>query len=230
VTDSRLKGRVKGLFAGATADMELPHQAYPDHAAAPAPADPDAERQALQVLILARRTAEEHVAQAQQEAAEIVSQAQAQAAEIAGAAATRTESARQEATKLLSEAQAQAAQAIKDIKSKADEAQREKNKILTDAQAKAAQITKNAQAKADQLERDAQQQHQDIIGSLETKRTVLQQQIEAVQAFEQDHRSRLATFMLSQLRSLGVDEAEIEQHLPAGVSIEQAQADEDPKL
>jgi hypothetical protein len=77
---------------------------------------------------------------------------------------------------------------------------------LVDARARAEEIAKEAKAKADGMEREAQQRYQEVVGSLEAKRSGLQEQIDALQQFDKDYRSRLRTFMHSQLRALGVDE------------------------
>src|SRR6266511_1487428 len=140
VTDSRMKGRVKGLLGGTSRDHEVLDQTR-------ILSDPGARRQALQVLALAQRTADEHVAAAQHQADNIRS---------------------------------------------------------------------DARANADALEREANQRYQDAVGGLAAKRAALQQQTEALQKSDRDYRSRLRTFMQSQLRALGVNEpppssAEIEQ-------------------
>ena len=44
---------------------------------------------------------------------------------------------------------------------------------------------------------------------LATKREALQQQIEALEQFDREYRSRLTTFMQNQLRALWVDEPQV---------------------
>jgi cell division septum initiation protein DivIVA len=209
MTDSRLKGRVKGLFAGTTPDNELM-----DHAPAFAHADhePDfdhdsnAERQALQVLVLARRTADEHVAVAQRQAGKIREDAQARAEAVVREAQAHAEGVRKDAEKVLTDSQAKADQMAQLAQSNAEAARHEADKFLKDARAKAGQIVKGAQANAEELDREAQARYQDVVGSLEPQRTALQQQIAALQQFEREYRARLVTFMQSQLRALGVDD------------------------
>ena len=45
-----------------------------------------------------------------------------------------------------------------------------------------------------------------MVGSLSTQRAALQEQIEALQEFDREYRSRLRKFMHGQLEVLGVDE------------------------
>lgn len=208
MTDSRMRGRVKGLFGGTTPDHELLDQTH-------ALSDPEAQRQALQVLILAQRTADEHVATAQHQADNIRADARATAAQIAREAQAHADGARREADKALSDARAAAEQIARDAQAHADGARRDADKSLADARARAEEIANDAQANADGLEREARQRYQDAVGGLAAKRAALQQQIEALKQFERDYRARLRTFMQSQLRALGVEEppsdAEIEQ-------------------
>ena len=80
-----------------------------------------------------------------------------------------------------------------------DVARQEADKTVAHARAAAEQIAKHAQARADGLQREAQRQYDPVVGSLETRRAALQQQIEALQEFDRHNRSRLRTFMRRQL-------------------------------
>jgi cell division septum initiation protein DivIVA len=235
MSDSRLRGRVKGLFAGASPESELMEQAPPPMHSSHALSDADSERQALQVLVLARRTADEHVASAlaeadriradalakangmakdaaiaadnvRREAAIALTDARGKVDEMAKEAAANAEVVRREAEKSLADARARAEQIAKEAAAAADGVRREADKALTDARAQAAEIGKDAKAMADALEREAQERYQEVVGSLENKRSGLQQKIEALQQFDRDYRARLKTFMHSQLRALVVDE------------------------
>jgi vacuolar-type H+-ATPase subunit H len=157
--------------------------------------DPDAQRKALQVLVLAQRTADEHIAAAQHQAETIKAEARAAADQVG-----------REAAKGLSDARAAAEQIVREAQARASDTQREGDKTLADARAKATEIVKEAQANANELDRAAQQRYDDVVGSLATKRDVLQQQIDGLQQFDRDYRSRLRTFMHSQLRALGPEE------------------------
>ncbi|GAA1608205.1 hypothetical protein ACFQY4_33585 [Catellatospora bangladeshensis] len=214
MTDNRLKGRVKGLFGGAAADAEVLEHAEP------VLADPEAERQALQVLVLARRTADEHIATAQQEASRIHAEARAKSEEIAREARAMVETAREEAARIQAAAQAKAVEVSREAQAHAETTRRESEKVLTDARHRAEDILDDAQAKADRLEGDALQQYEDVVGSLEGKRAALQQRIEGLQQFDREYRARLRKFMSGQLEALDADEpslAEVEQHMVADV-------------
>jgi DivIVA domain-containing protein len=82
------------------------------------------------------------------------------------------------------------------------DARREADKLLTDARAKADELTGTARAKADALERDARQKHQEVMGSLDSKRSALQKHIEELKQFEREYRTRLKAYLESQLRDL----------------------------
>ena len=173
MADSRIKGRVKGLLGGAAPDDGYQYSEPPVDLTPGLP-DPEAQRKALQVLTLAQRTADEHVASAQHQADNIRASAQASAEQVARDAQAHAERSRQEAAK-----------------------------TVADAQAAAEKIVKDAQARADGLEREAQRQYDEVVGSLETKAAALQQQIDGLQEFDRDYRSRLRTFMRGQLEALG---------------------------
>jgi cell division septum initiation protein DivIVA len=215
VTDSRMKGRKRGLFGGPTADEEL-HDPLPD------PNDPDA-RQALQVLMLAQRTADDHVAQAQRQAEKIRADARATAEQIAREARAHAEEARRAADKALADARGRADQMDREAQAEAEQARREIDRLLADARARAEQLDRDAQAHAENLEREAEQRYEEAVGGLSAKRAALQQQIEALQKFDLDYRARLRSFMQGQLRALGVEEpptkAEIAK-IGSGVPVE----------
>ncbi|HEU0239830.1 MAG TPA: hypothetical protein VFR11_11220 [Micromonosporaceae bacterium] len=203
-----MRGRVKGLIAGQSTDGVMVD-------GPPDPMDPDAQRQALQVLVLAQRTADEHVAAAQHQAGSIRNDARAAAEQIARDAAQHADNARQEAGKALGEARGKAEQIVRDAQAHAAGLRRDADKSLNDARAGAAEIVKDAQATAAGLEREAQQRYDDVVGSLATKRAALQEQIEALQQFDREYRSRLRTFMQGQLRALGSDEPMLNADLPS---------------
>jgi cell division septum initiation protein DivIVA len=160
-----------------------------------AAADPIAQQhQALQVLTLAQRTAEEHVASARREVERI---------------RTNAKGLQQEAEKALSAAHASAAQIARDAQARSDKAQREAETILSEARTKADDMAKHAQASADELKHQADQKYEDIVGSLAAKREALQRQIEALEGFDREYRTRLTTFMQNQLRALWVDEPQV---------------------
>jgi hypothetical protein len=188
-------------------------QAHPSEQADDYP-DRDVQ-QALQMLTLAQRTGEEHIANALSHAETIQADARATAEQLIRDAQVQADAIQHEADKLLSDAQAQAVQIAKDAQTHADNARRDGDKIVSDARAQAAEIAKNAQAGADELMRRAQLRYEEMVGNLAAKREALQQQIEALQEFDREFRARQVTFLQAQLRALWVEEphvdAEIEQ-------------------
>jgi DivIVA domain-containing protein len=82
------------------------------------------------------------------------------------------------------------------------DARREADKLLTDARSKSDELTRDARAKAEALERDARQRHQEVLSSLDSKRTALQKHIEELKQFEREYRTRLKAYLESQLRDL----------------------------
>ena len=187
------------------------------HAEPPEQADAhpasDVQRQALQMLTLAQRTAEDHVASARLQADKVHADARAKAEQILRDAQAQADAVRREANEALSDAGARAAQTAKDAQAHAENARRDGDKIVSDARAQAAEIAKEAQGSADGLRRQAEQRYEEMVGSLAAKREALQQQIEALQEFERDYRGRLLTFMQAQLRALWVDEPHVDGDL-----------------
>ncbi|WP_250002738.1 hypothetical protein [Actinoplanes sp. M2I2] len=175
--------------------------------AGPAPAQPG--NQALQVLTLAQRTAEEHVARAHHQADKIRTDALAAAEQVARDAQVHAHNVRREAEKILSDARAAAEQIARDSHARTEEARRNAEKIVNDARAQASTIGDDAQANADHLNLQARQRYDDVVGSLGTKREALQQQIEALEQFDREYRARLTTFMQGQLRALWVDQPQM---------------------
>ena len=216
MTDGWMKARTKGQHREPEPDdarvTALPGmQAPPPGPPGPLDAQPGGDvQQALQMLTLAQRTAEEHVATAHRQSDRILADARGMAERIVGEAQTQAEAVRREADKVLTDARAQAEQSVKEIQAHAQTARQSGEKIVTDARAQATEIVKDARAKADGLERLARQRYDEEVGNLAAKREGLQQQIESLQEFDRDYRSRLLTFMQAQLRALWVDEPHVD--------------------
>lgn len=218
MSDSGMKGRVKGLLAGAPPGKESPDQpVIPSEVLN----DPNPQRQALQVLTLAQRTADEHIAGAHRQADKIFADARAAAEQVVKDAEAHANDLRREADKSLADAHTNGARIARDAQAKADEARRSADEILADARAKAEEVAKDAQANADELQHQAQQRYQDVVGSLAARREALQQQIEALEKFDREYRSRLQMFMQSQLRALWVEQPHVtdEVELPEPVPL-----------
>ena len=215
MSDSGMKGRVKGLLAGTPPGKEAEHAEMPS----PGLPDPTAQRQALQVLTLAQRTAEDHVASAHRQADKIVADARGTAEQIVHDAEAQADDLQQEADKTLTDARGSAAQIGREAQAHADETRRSADEVLAGARDQAKEIVKEAQANADELKHQAQQRYQDVVGSLAAKREALQEQIEALEVFDREYRTRLTSFMQNQLRALWVDEpkvtGELDESAPA---------------
>jgi vacuolar-type H+-ATPase subunit H len=206
VTDSWMKARTKGQHPEPeqVSGQPRPPQAPPDAAAG------SDVQQAMQMLTLAQRTADEHVATAYRQAETIQAEARASAEQIVREAQGQAEAVRREADKALTDARAQAEQSGRDVQAQAGTARKNGEKVVADARAQAAEITREAQANADGLDRLARQRYDEEVGNLAVKREALQEQIESLQGFERTYRSRLLTFMQAQLRALWVDEPQVD--------------------
>jgi cell division septum initiation protein DivIVA len=216
VTDSRMN-RVKGILAGApngpigvtpTGGITMgPNGGHHGEAPEQAIAPPElGGHQALQVLTLAQRTADEHLAKAHRDADRIRADARAMAEQIARDAEAHAGNVRTDANKMLSDAREAAAESAREAKARADEAERNAGKLVAEAQARAQAIAVDARAKSEELQAQADQRYQDVVGSLATKREALQEQIEALEHFDREYRNRLQTFMQGQLRALWVEQ------------------------
>lgn len=202
MTDNGMKGRVKGLLG-------VPPTASEPTALSSVLKEPTGAHQALQVLSMAQRTAEEHLGGAKREADRIRSDAQAKAELIVRDAQAQADALAQEADKALAQARAMAERIRQDAQDHADKTQRAAEKVLADARKRGDEMAKKAQAQADDMAHQAQQRYDDVVGSLATRREALQQQIEALEQFEREYRARLSAFMQSQLRALWVDEPRV---------------------
>ena len=201
MTDNRMKDRVK-VMLGSTPDTETSEHAL----IAPNPGHPN---QALQVLTMAQRTAEEHVITAHRQADKIRTDALAAAEEIAREAQVHAHNVRREADKVLFDARAAAEQTAREAQALTAEARRNADKVVADARAHAEKMGTEARANVEELKLQAQRRYEDVVGSLGTKREALQQQIEALEQFDREYRARLTAFMQGQLRTLWVDQPQV---------------------
>ncbi len=223
-TDNRVKDRVKVMLNGTS-----PEGATTEHAVLTPRGLPN---EALHVLTLAQRTAEEHVAGAHHQADKIRTDALAKAEEIAREAQMHAHNVRREADKVLFDARAATEQSARDLQARTDEARRNADRIVAEAQARADAIAAEARSGAEALKQQAQQRYDDVVGSLGIRREALQQQIEALEQFDREYRARLTGFMQNQLRALWVDQPQVGELAgaepePAGGAAEPAQDGED---
>jgi DivIVA domain-containing protein len=115
-------------------------------------------------------------------------------------------------TRVLTLAQQTADQAVADARREASEtlgqARQEATDILSRARHQAEQITSDARARSESLDRDAQERHRQALGSLIQQREELERKVDDLRTFEHEYRSRLMSYLESQLRDLESGTAE----------------------
>jgi cell division septum initiation protein DivIVA len=207
VTDTQTKDRAKVVLNSSSPDGKTSeHPLIGLH-----PGLPD---QALAVLTMAQRTAEEHIGTATRQADAIRAEAMATADQIAREAESHAHNVRREADKVLYDARAAAEQSAREAQAHVDQAARNAEKAAADARAQVKSITADARGKAEELMAEAHRRYEDVVGSLGTRREALQQQIEALEQFDREYRGRLTAFMQGQLRALWVDRPQVGGELP----------------
>lgn len=198
--NSDLKQRVEELegeladaksSGGATSTTDDRTQAFavatPEPTSAPAPAAPaaptgggeqdDSHVRAARVLALAQDTADR-----------------------------LTSSARSDADAMLADAHARADAMVSEAQTKSDamlaDARQRSEAILADAQTRSEAQLRQAQERADALQSDAERKHSEIMGTINQQRVVLEGRIEQLKTFEREYRTRLKTYLESQLEEL----------------------------
>jgi DivIVA domain-containing protein len=117
-----------------------------------------------------------------------------------------TREAKTEADQMLSKTRTTSEQLLRQARAKADgmvtKARTRAETLLTDARTRADTLERQSREKAASLERDAARQHTEIIGSLSQEMSILEKKIDDLRAFEHEYRTRLVTYLDSQLREL----------------------------
>lgn len=117
-----------------------------------------------------------------------------------------TGEAKAEADGMLSEARTKSEQLLSDARAKSDsmvnEARTRAETMLNDARNRAESLERQAREKAAGLERDAQRKHAEVMGNITAEKTALEKKIETLRTFEREYRTRLQTYLESQLREL----------------------------
>ena len=133
-------------------------------------------------------------------AAKVLSLAQDTADRLTGTAKAESE-------KLLADARAQADAMVSEARQTAEttvtEARQRADAMLADAQTRSESQLRQAQEKADALQADAEHKHSEIMGTINQQRTVLEGRLEQLRTFEREYRTRLKTYLESQLEELG---------------------------
>lgn len=118
-----------------------------------------------------------------------------------------TSTAKAESDKLLSDARANADQILSEARHTAEttvtEARQRADAMLADATSRSESQLRQAQEKADALQADAERKHSEIMGTINQQRTVLEGRLEQLRTFEREYRTRLKTYLESQLEELG---------------------------
>jgi cell division septum initiation protein DivIVA len=178
-------------------------QATPTASASPVAAETSARPdEALQVLMLAQRTAEDHLAAVKLHATKVRGEAQALSERIHRDARSYADKVRAEADELLVKARVAAELSSQDAGARAAEIRRRAELTLADARTEAERIVAGGHDHAEQLKLRARQRFEDAVGGLSIEREALQKQIEALSVFDTDYRQRLTSLLQSQLRAL----------------------------
>lgn len=125
---------------------------------------------------------------AQEMADRLTGEAKAEADGMLGEARTKSE-------QLLSEARAKADSMVNEARTRAET-------MLNDARTRAETLERQSREKAASLERDAQRKHTEILGAINQEKSALEKKIDELRTFEREYRTRLKTYLESQLREL----------------------------
>jgi DivIVA domain-containing protein len=117
-----------------------------------------------------------------------------------------TGEAKAEADAMLTKARATSKQLLAEARTKAEgmvtEAKGRAETILNDARSQAEVLEQQSRDNAASLERDAARKHTEIIGSIDQEKSTLEKKIDELRTFEHEYRTRLVTYLQSQLREL----------------------------
>lgn len=118
-----------------------------------------------------------------------------------------TSTAMAEADKLVTDARASAEQIVSEARYIAEttvtDAQQRADATLSDAQSRSESQLRQAYEKADFLQADAERKHTEFMNSINQQRAVLEGRLEQLRTFEREYRTRLKTYLESQLEELG---------------------------
>jgi DivIVA domain-containing protein len=103
--------------------------------------------------------------------------------------------AKTEADRMVGDARAAAERMVGEARSKADA-------MMAEARNRADGLDREARSKAAALTQDAERKHNEIIGGLEQRKITLEKRIEELRTFEREYRTRLKSYLESQLRDL----------------------------
>jgi len=111
-----------------------------------------------------------------------------------------------EADKMVADARASAEQIVSEARYIAEttvtEAQQRADAALTDAQTRSESQLRQAYEKSDFLQADAERKHSEFMNTINQQRSVLEGRLEQLRTFEREYRTRLKTYLESQLEEL----------------------------
>src|SRR5919112_767924 len=117
-----------------------------------------------------------------------------------------TGEAKAEADGMLGEARTKSEQLLSEARAKADgmvnEARTRAETMLNDARTRAETLDRRSPEKAASLEHEAARKHTEIIAALNQDKSTLEEKIDELRTFEREYRTRLKTYLQSQLRDL----------------------------
>ena len=114
--------------------------------------------------------------------------------------------AQQTADQHLSQSQAEAERLVNEAQSTAQsqlgEAQQRAGQMVSEAEARAKQLDADSSARAAQTVRDAEQRAATITAQFEQRKSALERRVEELRVYEREYRTRLRSYLESQLRDL----------------------------
>ncbi len=125
---------------------------------------------------------------AQEMADRLTGEAKAEAESMIGEARTKSE-------QLLSEARSKADSMVNEARSRAET-------LVSDARNRAETLERQAREKMGLLEREAQRKHTEALTVINAEKSALDKKIDELRTFEREYRTRLKTYLESQLRDL----------------------------
>jgi DivIVA domain-containing protein len=118
-----------------------------------------------------------------------------------------TAEAKSEADAMLTDARTKSEQLLSEARSKSDalvnDARARAETMLNDARTRAETLERQSRDKAATLVGDAERKQAEIIGTITRDKSVLEKKIDELRTFEREYRTRLKTYLESQLRDLG---------------------------
>lgn len=175
------------------------------------PAVDEGPDRAMEVLVIAQRTAEEHIRTTRAEAENIRAEALSSAGEIVRDAEAMAQDIRRKAERAMNDANAAADNVARRAQERADEVERTASAIMSDARDRADQMSADARRGLDEMRRQAQEEYDSVLERLQSNRETLLRQIESLEQFDRDFRQRLLAFMQGHMRSLLADDPQLAQ-------------------